>query len=650
MDSNNEPKSAFRGAQKPADILNLYAEMKQRIMKKDTPTASNGYMPRPSPAPQLPRGSVTPATTTFPPSNMPPRGIVSGAGPASAGPAGGPKTALPFSLAASGGGPDNPWANPVAFASGGHLPVQGYVAQQHPVAPTTYSSLSQPPNSLPPGSTAPPTSAPAPNLQLETSAQMQLAPQHWATQQKARDAKHIESVLLCTLRGENEQLQQQLLAGAKAERELRSEVHVTRVQTDQEKESLMHQVTNQYSTERETWQREIASRDAEVQRLRGELAHVHELYANAADTTVATNIESTAVQQQYEAIVQDAMASVDRMTEGVEAYQRHIFPKFYQHPGIFPQTEVTSEPAHPLTVSVVRLDRGILMLRMIVDARLETMALIAPSCRQALPFPPSPCPLADTCLHKGRERAGGCDAREGAQEEKSNLEARLHSTEATKRTADTARSDAEGAAARQQEEVRKEFAALQTLYQSEMERLQQRLKEMEKSRDALRASEASAKSGAKSAIEKLQEAEREMEAQRKKLEENDITRESLATKLAALEGEHEASQLELKNIKLSQKFLNRSSEGGESVPQEKMDTLRVADSLLKERNKLLQEKLELEKQVRELQKEKRVHRGVSNLDVALAATNRVSDIDITARLVRQKMGSGEDPEIRDSDS
>jgi len=186
--------------------------------------------------------------------------------------------------------------------------------------------------------------------------------------------EHSTQVMVVGLQNENQLLRAQLHAMAARDREQRIELQ--RLQDGREQE-LEHAYKR---TEEETalHHAQVQATMQQMQRT-GQLQNVAcaqlEAQLSAADAARAKDADHRV---QVENLLRGISATMSHLVEIVESFQRDMLPTFEPPPDIFGAVEMPDCHIEDFgAVSEIRkLDRGLALLRMVMDAKVETLTLI----------------------------------------------------------------------------------------------------------------------------------------------------------------------------------------------------------------------------------------------------------------------------------
>ncbi|KAG0613883.1 hypothetical protein M758_6G136400 [Ceratodon purpureus] len=313
-----------------------------------------------------------------------------------------------------------------------------------------------------------------------------------------------------------------------------------------------------------------------------------------------------------ESIMQKSSAMANSILTSVEAFQRHVLPNFK-----VVNTKInkchTSDADGPNKIidDMQRLEAGVALLRVIVDAKNDTLVLI-----------------------RGKLKQENDDLRaelKEAKEDKPSLKQAAAVTDKVQSCADEVGIE--------KNILREEIHALQELYAAKFKQLHTKLKAHEEAEIVHQTRYCDIRNECHS----LQTQLSTMEASRRQLEENlkDETsaRSQLVTEIFHMRKENEALKSELDMLKVNQKFFGGHGRKGR-LPMDKMDLINTVNQLLFENSKLKSDKTQLEEEVKTQRRSnvlERVQSNVTPRDLALCASNKVGDSEIANKLARIRL-------------
>nr|XP_024400205.1 uncharacterized protein LOC112294197 [Physcomitrium patens] len=189
------------------------------------------------------------------------------------------------------------------------------------------------------------------------------------------------------------------------------------------------------------------------------------------------------------------------------------------------------------------------------------------------------------------------------------------------------------------EVLRQEIHALQDLYSAKIEQMQSTLKLYEQAdtdrsikHDQLRQE-----------IQSLHHHITTIEASRHRLEDDlkyeTSARSQLVTEIYHMRKENEALGSEIEMLKLNQKFFRGHARKGR-LPMEKMDMVNTVNQLMIDNSKLRSDKAAVEEELKTQRRTnvlERVKSVVTARDVALCANNKVGDSELASKLARIRL-------------
>ncbi|GAQ86107.1 hypothetical protein KFL_002710020 [Klebsormidium nitens] len=421
-----------------------------------------------------------------------------------------------------------------------------------------------------------------------------------------------QAVVAQSLRNENELLRGQLRDVSAQERQHRAELARLRQHRDDDISARVAEQTAGYECEREQLLAALEAAQEELHREAAERERLEHTLQEHAHSSTEAEQQGAAALRRLEAVVTSAAGAVAEMASGVEAFQQAVLPTFKVPPealGGLEEKAPLEGDKHGLGKQVARLARGLALLRMMVDAKSDTLVLI-----------------------RGKLKAEA----QALRAEVAALRGQAHDTTTELR-------DKEQGAQQERGQLRAEMHALQELYGNEVAQLRGRLAAYERGEAGEAGAVAAVQRQLAATAERLAALEGANARLAGTLEEESGLRAQVVAQLAAHKKEAAATRSELETLKLSQKFLVRQPRGGARIPAEKMDLMNMVNHLLHEVSKVKAEKAAVEE---ELKAARHAHvaersRGVvSGRDVALAADDRVHDAEIAMKLVRQRLHPG----------
>eukprot|EP01018_Ginkgo_biloba_P034938 Gb_00220 [translate_table: standard] len=464
------------------------------------------------------------------------------------------------------------------------------------------------------------TTFPTPGLSSSAYQSMNRSPVERSTtpESKQRGPMEVDSTLNRSLRNENDLLRCQMNDLIAREKAQRLELQRLRQHRDVEVASMVQSGTSQMKSEIEQLKSMLQTTSGQMMQALSEREQVKnqkEQLSRALDETRqnAANQEAHLTERirAMEEAVNMAGSIAMTLADNVDGFQRHVLPTF-KPTGIENKKVVPDHitEGKVLLEQLTRLENGLSLLRVIVDAKNDTLVLI-----------------------RGKLKQENEELRSELQLIRESKQGQIETIQSTN-TSEDQDNGAEKAMLRQ------ELQSLRTLYNDEVQQLKSKL--------AMYESEEQHGHGKLSEVQKelttLQEKLRSVEAAKLVLEnslkEETSSRSQLVSQVFALRKDNEKTKTELETLKLSQKFLARSQPRGGRIPAEKMDLMNTVNQLLVETNKLKSEKLALEEELKNQRRSEvrdRVKRTVTSRDVDMAASNKVGDTDLASRLARSRL-------------
>ncbi|KAJ7530386.1 hypothetical protein O6H91_14G002300 [Diphasiastrum complanatum] len=298
------------------------------------------------------------------------------------------------------------------------------------------------------------------------------------------------------------------------------------------------------------------------------------------------------------------------MANSVEAFQHHVLPTFklsgFEDEKLSSKEVLSSEAEEgtKLMEQLTRLEKGLTLLRVIVDAKNDTLVLIRGKLKQ----------------------------------ENEELKAELQTAHETKHVTEKPMqiADEDGF---EKHKLQQELQTLQSHFRAEVNDLKAKLKtyETEEQQGEGRLLEVQKEFAA--LLEKLNIVEASRSLLESRLKEETSERSHLILELLNLRKDHEKTKIELEIIKFNQKFLVRQTRSGR-IPAEKMDLMNTVNHLLGEVNKINTEKITLNEKLKvnqRLQLYGCIKQGVTDRDIELAASNKVGDSELASKLARERL-------------
>ncbi|KAI5084263.1 hypothetical protein GOP47_0000432 [Adiantum capillus-veneris] len=417
----------------------------------------------------------------------------------------------------------------------------------------------------------------------------------------------VESVLNRSLRNENDLLRCQLNDLIHREKTQRIELQRLRQHRDSEVTSMVNSGTFQLKAEVKQLQNMLQSTSeqllqtlSEREQARGQKEQCARALEELRRTSSAQEHQLQQRLQSLEEAFTSGVNAVANLADSVDAFQRHVLPTF--KPSEFETSKGSLKALAPsgavegksLMEQLTRLENGLALLRVIVDAKNDTLVLIRGKLKQE------------------------------NEELKAELQVAREATQGSQPQPDRTTPPSFDSTCSEKNLVRQELQSLQNVFNDEVTQLKSKLKMYE--------SEEQQGQGCLFEVQKelaaLQNKLGSVEASRALLEaslkEETAARSQLISQLFTLRKDNEKTKTELETLKLSQKFLVRQPRSGR-IPVEKMDLMNTVNQLLGEINKLKGEKVALEEELKaqkRSQVRERIKTTVTSRDVELAASNK----------------------------
>ncbi|XP_024400205.2 uncharacterized protein [Physcomitrium patens] len=305
------------------------------------------------------------------------------------------------------------------------------------------------------------------------------------------------------------------------------------------------------------------------------------------------------------------------IVQSVDAFQRHVLPNFrvvedQKNPEEKSQRiNFDSDGSQKLIDEMHKLEAGVALLRVIVDAKNDTLVLIR-----------------GKLIQENDELKADL----AAAREKMSAVLLQAASDPEKKTGAIGSNP-------ENEVLRQEIHALQDLYSAKIEQMQSTLKLYEQAdtdrsikHDQLRQE-----------IQSLHHHITTIEASRHRLEDDlkyeTSARSQLVTEIYHMRKENEALGSEIEMLKLNQKFFRGHARKGR-LPMEKMDMVNTVNQLMIDNSKLRSDKAAVEEELKTQRRTnvlERVKSVVTARDVALCANNKVGDSELASKLARIRL-------------
>ncbi|CAK9232493.1 unnamed protein product [Sphagnum troendelagicum] len=430
-------------------------------------------------------------------------------------------------------------------------------------------------------------------------------------------------VIARTLGNENDLLRFQLSDIIAREKNQRLELQRLRAFRDVEVASLVKAATQQLKDEVEQMKsllhstscqlhQAVAEKEKVVADSQQALVKLEELKYNAE---VAQSSMASRLQGQDDTCMKTS-GTLTALADAVERFQRHVLPTFKPlvPDNLKPTHTVSAElgPNQVMMNELARLQTGLQLLRVIVDAKNDTLVLIRGKLKQ-----------------ENEELRAELQVTRQKQAELTSI-AQQHPNPPS-----TANDDI----AYEKTMLRQELHLLQDLFNAEVKQLKEKLKKYEAEEVANQTQFIEIQKECatlRTNLMSLQSSRTMLEAS---LKDETSARSQLVSQLFNLRKENERMKTELETLKLNQKFLVRQPRGGR-IAAEKMDLMNTVNQLLVEMNKLKEEKVALEEEVK-VQRHSQVHDYVTHTvtarDIALVASNKVGDGELAGKLANTRL-------------
>jgi len=340
------------------------------------------------------------------------------------------------------------------------------------------------------------------------------------------------------------------------------------------------------------------------------LVRIEELKNNAE---VAQQSMASRLQAKENSCMQTS-GTLTALADSVERFQRHVLPTFKpQVPNnLKPTHKVSAEPGTNqfLMNELARLESGLQLLRVIVDAKNDTLVLIRGKLKQ-----------------------------ENEELRAELLVTRQKESELISITQQHPNDTANDDMTYEKTLLWQELHRLQDLFNAEVKQLTEKLKKYEIEEVANQTQFSKVQQECAELQTKLMSLQNSRNMLEARLKDETSARSQLVSQLFNLRKENEKMKAELETLKLNQKFLVRQPRGGQ-IPAEKLDLMNTVNQLLLEMNKLKGEKVALEEEVK-VQRRSQVHNHathtITSHDISLAASNKVGDGELAGKLANTRL-------------
>ncbi|KAG0572821.1 hypothetical protein KC19_VG128000 [Ceratodon purpureus] len=317
-----------------------------------------------------------------------------------------------------------------------------------------------------------------------------------------------------------------------------------------------------------------------------------------------------------ETVFSKTCGTVTALANSVQGFQRHVLPTF--KPTGTDLTKLAQDLSHKpgstqLMVSeLARLEAGITLLRVIVDAKNDTLVLIRGKLKQE-----NEELKAELQLSSQREQIPNI-----IDEKTSNSttnEKKNYSFEKSK--------------------LHEEIQSLQDMYNAEVKHLKAKLKYQDEEEVLEKKKNCEIRHECLLLQNKIDMLEASKVILETRLKDETSARSQLVSQIFNIRKDYEKITMELETLKLNQKFLIRQPRNGR-IPVEKLDLMNTINQLLLEMNKLKNEKMALEEEnkiQRRCQTHDQMKRILTSRDIAMAASNKVGDGELASKLVMRRI-------------
>ncbi|KAH7435598.1 hypothetical protein KP509_06G071300 [Ceratopteris richardii] len=441
-------------------------------------------------------------------------------------------------------------------------------------------------------------------------------------ERRQQGLSEVECVLNRSLRNENDLLRCQLNDLIAREKAQRIELQRLRQHRDAEVSSMVQSATAQLKAEVEQLKNMLQSTSGQLLQALSEREQARsqkEQCAKVLDETKKTAAaQENQLAQRLQALEESFKTGLNlasALADSVEAFQRHVLPTF-KPTGFEPKKPAVEVSADTITEGkllleqLARLENGLTLLRVIVDAKNDTLVLIRGKLKQENEELRAELQVAQ-------------EAKQGSQIPSRPVATPMH----------------EDSSAEKNVMLRQELQSLQGLFNEEVNHLKSKLKMYESEEQQGQGRLMEVQKELVDLQNKLGEVESSRAALEASLKEETSARSQLVSQLFSLRKDNEKTKAELETLKLSQKFLVRQPRSGR-IPVEKMDMMNTVNQLLAELNKIKGEKVALEEELKAqklFHMRDRMQRTVTSRDVEMAASNKVGDTELASKLARARL-------------
>ncbi|CAM6091156.1 unnamed protein product [Calypogeia fissa] len=434
-----------------------------------------------------------------------------------------------------------------------------------------------------------------------------------------RNAGEVDSVLARSLKNENDLLRFQLNDIIAREKHQRIELRRLRSHRDVEVSQMVNSATTQLKSEVDQLKGLLQSTSSQLLQALTEKEKVVSEKEQAAQALEEVRLDAAtndadlrARSQHLEEVVNQSVAMTSALADSIDTFQRHVLPTF--NPAALEgksnnKVEVNDpNGTKNLIEELSRLESALTLLRVLVDAKNDTLVLIRGKLKQENEELKAELQLA-------RER---------------DTKHKVSSQQPVPATNDMGF---------EKNMLRQELHSLQNLFNAEVKQLKAKLKMYEMEDKASHGRFEEVQKELVTMQNKLVALELSRGLLESRLKEETSACSQLVSQLFSLRKDNEKLKTELDTLKLNQKFLVRQPRSGR-IPVEKMDLMNTMNQLLLEMNKLKGDKVSLEEELkvqRRSQVREHVERSVTARDVAMAASNKVGDAELATKLATSRL-------------
>eukprot|EP00698_Gefionella_okellyi_P023256 TRINITY_DN787_c0_g1_i2.p1 TRINITY_DN787_c0_g1~~TRINITY_DN787_c0_g1_i2.p1 ORF type:complete len:492 (-),score=133.33 TRINITY_DN787_c0_g1_i2:883-2358(-) len=408
-------------------------------------------------------------------------------------------------------------------------------------------------------------------------------------------------VMISGLRNENELLRAQLASLTAREREAQTKVTQLQAESELEMQAARHQFESFQAATVGRLNQDLDAANSKILELQQSKQQLQEQLALHSQQQLLQSGKS----RQLDNSAGQALHLIQQLNAEIDTFQKEMLPTFKP-----PSTSVPHFPNDEfgLLTQAQIARNSVQLLKSLVEAKMETVTMI----RQRL------------------------------KQENLTVKNELEQLASSQRVGDSALQRKQMEFEAERSALRDEMKQLQSLYDSERQQLRSQVLQREQSIHEHLAQQ----QRLMEELEALQQSRIASQEDYKKLEERlhqtDAARAQLADQLRTERKTIERQSKELDSLKLTQKYLGRSTEIGQ-IPQEKIDLMRMVDSLVTEITKLKEEKVRTETELKQAKRlattaQAQSTTQISQRELTMAAFDQVSDMELTAKLLRRKLG------------